>query len=330
MINRMTRPISLLSFGLALFLLHPATVEAKRPYYEEEREPRRFRLLRPKMDAPDRQLAYANELREAGRRRGARRQYRALVRYWPNTPEAAHAQYARAQLLEERGRLFRASEEYATLLENYTGMVPHAQVLERKFEIAETIREQRRARFLIFPGFHAPERAIPVLESIVEHGPRWERAPDAQLLIGQIKEDTGKLEEAIIAYDRVEFRYPRSPQVEEAAFGKARALYQLSQEYPNHVDGAETAMHALAIFVRNHPDSEHAPEAREYMRTLYDRLARIKFEKARYYDRIARAPKAAITSYELFLEEFPDSVYVDFAERRLETLRAKVGEKDEG
>ena len=316
--------------GLALFFLLPVATEASRPFHEEEREPRRFRLLRPKMDEPAAQLQYADALQERGRMRRAQRQYRALVRYWPNTQEAAQAQYAYARLLEERGKLSRAFDQYETLMENYTGMFPHAHVLERFFEMGETIMDRRRARFLIFPGFHAPERAIPYFEAVVDYGPQWARAPEAQLNIARIKEQIDRLEEAVFAYDRVEFRYPRSPLVEEASFGKARTLYELSREAPNHVDGAETALHALGSFVRNYPDSEHVEEAREYMRTLYRELARLAYQKARYYDRIARRPQAAVTTYERFLEEFPDTEWSDTVRKRLETLRDKLGDQDEG
>jgi len=323
-------PHALLCFGIAALLLWPCAAEASRPFQEAEREPRRFRLLRPKMDEPAAQLQHADALRERGRLRRAQRQYRALVRYWSNTPEAAQAQYAYAQVLEERGKLSRAFDQYEYLIENYTGMFPHKEVLGRIFDIGETAMEQRRGRFLIFPGFQAPERAVPYFESVVTHGPRWERAPEAQWHIARIKEDTDRLEEAVFAYDRLESRYPRSPFVEEAAFGKARTLYQLAREYPNHVDRAETALHALGLFVRNHPESEYVEEAREKMRTLHREIARITYEKARYYDRIARRPRAAVTTYERFLEEFPDSEWSDQARERLNTLRAKLEDQDEG
>lgn len=324
-------PSAIACFGVALLLLTPVNAEASRPFHEEVREPRRFfRLLRPKMDEPVAQLRHADALRERGRLRRAQRQYRALVRYWPNAVQAATAQYRYAQVLEERGKLARAFDQYEVLLDNYTGMVPQDEVLERIFDIGETTMERRRGQFLFFPGFHAPERAVPYFESVVEHGPQWERAPEAQLNIARIKEDTSRLEEAVFAYDRVEFRYPRSPLVEEASYGKARALYELSRESPNHVDGAETALHALGMFVRSHPDSEHVEQAREYMRTLYRDIARISFQKARYYDRIARRPKAAITMYERFLEDFPDTEWSDTARQRLQTLRAQLGDDNEG
>ncbi len=331
MTNRLFIRHALLYGGLALFLLLPATGEASRPFHEEERPKTHwFRLFRPRMSDPSSQLGYADGLWDRGRKKGARRQYRALVRYWPSAPEAGHAQYAYARALEYRGQKTRALDEYETLMTRYTGMFPHTEVLQRIYDMGETAMERRRGRFLIFPGFHAPERGVPFFEAVVEHGPQWERAPEAQLNIARIKENIDRPEEAVFAYDRVEIRYPRSPFVEEAALGKARTLYQIARDYPNDIDSAETALYTLGMFVRNYPNSEHVEEAREHMRTLYRDLARLNYQKARYYDRIARRPRAAVTTYERFLEEYPDSEWSDYARQRLEVLRAKLGDQHEG
>lgn len=309
----------------AVLLFAVSTVYASRPFEEAERAPGRFHLLRPAMATPAEQLDHANQLREAGRRRRAQRQYRALVRYWPSSEEAARAQLAYAQVLQDRGKWIRAFEEYQELLNRYSGLVPHRKVLDSKLLIAEELIERRRGRFLFFPGFGSPERAVPVLESIVRQGPRWERAAEAQLLIGQIKEEAGDWEEAVFAYERVETRYPGTPQALEAAFGKARTLYRLSNKYPTHLDGAETAMHALALFIQNYPDAEYADAAREYLQALRGRIEQIEFAKAEFYDRKAREPQAALLSYELFLQRFPHSDLAEKARKRMAALRDDEG-----
>lgn len=311
-----------------LLCLHATPVLASRPFVEEEQTPRRWRLLRPAKDEPDTQLEYARSLREQGRLRRAQRQYRALTRYWPNSAEAPLAQLGYARTLTERSRPTRAFEAYEKLLEDYAGLFPHDQVLTRMYDLAETVMERRRGRFLFFPGFHAPERALPLFERIAEFGPRWERTPEAKLHIAQIQEQNNRLDEAVFAYDRVQARYPGTPFAEEAAFGKGRALFELAQRYPRDIDGIETAAYTLAFFVQSFPDSAQADTAVEYVRTLQGQLAEIAYEKARYYDRTARQPEAAIITYERFLERFPESPQSDRARRRLEKLQKKVEATD--
>lgn len=299
-------------------------VEAKRPYEEADRERRFFRLLRPAKSTPEAQLAHAERLREQGRRRGARRQFRALVRYWPSAPEAPKAQLAHAEMLAERGKLIRAFEQYEVLFDKYPGQFPHADILARQFDIAYRLMTERKGRFLFFPGFKAPERAIPYFESIVRHGPRWEKSAEAQFHIGQAYETTDQYELAVHAYATLESRYPRSPWSEKAAYGRARCLYLLARESPNHINLIEDAIISAAMFRQAYPQSEHIGAVSEYLETLQKRRAEIAYGKARYYDRIAREPRAALTLYELFVERFPQSDHVDDANRRIAYLREKV------
>lgn len=310
--------------GTVLLLLLTSPLEASRPYEETERPPRRIRLLRPAKDGPVEQLSHAQALRDEGRLWRAQRQFRALTRYWPNTQEAALAQLGYARTQAERSRATRAFDAYENLLETYAGLFPHTQVLEQMYELAETVMERRRARFLFFPGFHAPERALPLFERITRHGPRWERTPAAKLHIARIQEDIGKWEDAVLSYDRLEARHPGTPEAKEAAFGKGRALFNLAQRYPRDVDGIETAVYTLAFFVQQYPESPYADTAVEQVRTLQERLAELAYEKARYYDRIAREPVAAIITYERFLERFPDTPWSEKARVRLEKLQRKV------
>lgn len=305
--------------GVALFFSVPEA-SARRPFTETEPQPRRFTLLRPQMDTPSEQLAYADGLRDRGRLRRAQRQYRALVRYWSNSREAAEAQFAYARVLQERNRLSRAFEEYEVLMNEFTGRFPHREVLEIKFDIAETLMERRRARFFIFPGFQAPERALPLFESIVDHGPRWDRAAEAALNVARIKERIDRWEEAVFAYERVAIRYPGTLQAKEAAFGKARSLNRLSDEYPRNLDGAETALYAFASFLQTHPDSEWADEARDSMRQLQRRIEALEFDIADFYDRRGRHPDAARIKFERFIERFPHSEKREEAEARLARL----------
>lgn len=312
-----------------LLLQCPPPCLASKPFVDEASEPRGIRFLRPSESNPADQLEHADDLREAGRLRRAHRQYRALIRYWPNTPEAAQAHLARARLLEQRGRWTRSFEQYEQLLESYAGEFDHQEVLEQLFDMAMTLRDHRRAQFLFFPGFHAPERALPLLERIVQYGPRWSRAPEAQLEIGRIQMQLNRPEEAVLSFERVQTRYPGSPQAKQAAIEKAYAQYDLFQKYPNDLDGAETAFLSLALFVQEHPESEHAERARERMQEIRRHRAEKEYQKARYYDRIAREPQAALVVYEQFLRQFSDSDRADRVRDRIEVLRAKLEQSDD-
>jgi outer membrane protein assembly factor BamD (BamD/ComL family) len=294
---------------------------ANDPYYEEEETPFRLPFFGPAERSPERQLTHADGLRERGRLRGAERAYRALVRFWPNTQEAAQAQYAYAMILLERGKLTRAFEEFEKLMEQYTGLFPHEEVLTQKLRIARELMGTRKGRWLFFPGFEAPERALPLLERIVENGPQWEHAPTVYLLIAEIQETLGEAEAAIAAYDVVETRYPRSEAVVDAAYGKARIMTRLAERYPRHIEGVETAYYTVMSALQQYPRAPQAEQARADMLALRNSLGAAAYQRARYYDRTAQRPAAAIIMYERFIEQFPDSPWAEAARNRLDQLK---------
>ncbi len=312
----------------ALTFAFADSADARRPYYEEERPARRIFFRGPAQNNPTDQFAYAQSLHEGGRLRRAGRQYRLLVRHWPAAPEAPDAQLAYAQVLEERGRLVRAVDELDRLSERYVGRYPHEAALEKKFHIAERMIEERRGQWFIFPGFNAPERALPVLENIVRMGPRWERSPQAQLMIGQIREEIGHREEAVLAYERVETRYPRTPQAQEAAFGRVRVLMDLANRYPRDQDTLEAAFTTLALTLQQFPEAEEAEEGVVKLRDLHERRAAMVYNRAQFYDRIARRPLAAEIVYERLLANFPDSELAESARIRLDELQEQRRNKD--
>ncbi len=281
-------------------------------------------FIRPSRENPTAQLAYARELEADGRRRAANRAYRALVKTWPTSPEAPKAQFAYARMLDEKGKTSQAVEEYEYLLQEYVAGFPHQEVFEKLYAMGRELLDGRRAR-LFFGGFKAPERAIPIFQTIVSYGPHWEKAPEAQYLIGVAHERNKDYELAIPAYDLARARYPDSPWAEHAAFQKTQCLYLLSQESPNSERLVEDAWLSLVLFMREYRNSEHMPTALAYRDALLARRAWHAFERASFYDRIARKPAAALRAYEDFAKRFPDSEWAPIARTRIEALIPEVG-----
>ncbi|MBN1268868.1 MAG: tetratricopeptide repeat protein [Kiritimatiellae bacterium] len=297
--------------------------------YAEEHQTRRWRIFStPRWNTPGEQLAHANTLRDTGRLRRAARHYRALLLRWPGSVEAALAQYEHAKLLERRGKYLPAFEEYKLLMDRFAGRFPHEEVLDRMFQIAVRTMNTRKARAFL-GGFEAPERAIPFFEEILKYGPRWEKAPEAQYLIGKIHEQVQQYEMAIEAYTTTEYRYPGTPFAEKSSFGRARCLYILAQESPNDDQAAETAWAALTLFIQDYPESEFATAATEYRNTLFRRRARTAYEKAVFYDKMARRPEAALVAYKQFVAQFPHSGWTTLAEIRIQELTRTLEQKHE-
>lgn len=313
-----TEIVALLIFCWAI---RPVATIAK-PYREEASRRGWSLFSRPRKKTPQAQLAYADALLDRGALKKAAKQYRLLARYWPEEPEAARAQYQYARLLDRLGKIEDAFDEYQKLFDRYPQQSPYEAVLQRQFEIAKELMNTRRGRFLIFPGFQAPERAIPLFEKIVANGPEWTNAPEAQFLIGRAHELNFEYEEAIVAYGMVQQRYQDSPFSEEASYRLVLCWRKLADEQRQNQQILKSAWTAAMFFLNAYPMSKHAAEVRDISRQLLDRLAKIAYQIADYYDRIAKKPAAAQAAYESCLREFPQTDWARKAEARLAELAA--------
>jgi outer membrane assembly lipoprotein YfiO len=285
---------------------------------------------RPAEKSAPRQLEYAKGLMERGKLRKASKQLNALVHAWPESPEAVVAQQTYAELLEKRGYPRDAFDEYQYLVEHYAGQFPYGAVLDRQFRLANQVMMARRAKFLFLPGYTVPEDALPLFEKVVRNAPDWSQAPQAQFMVGVINQDARNYDEAVDAYGALLNRYPHSPFAEEASFRRAESLYKgVLHDNPRDEQSCRSALSAMAAFLRDYPGSANEATAQKCLDELKDRLADMYYERAEFYDRIARKPKSAILAYEDFLRVCPSSGRASEVSERLEALKAKVEKTDE-
>ena len=103
-------------------------------------------------------------------------------------------------------------------------------------------------------------------------------------------------------------RFPSVERTEECAYLLAVSFYKLS--LPHYLDQTPTlkAMDQLQYFLVSYPYSENKEQSQEYMAELRERLAKKALEQARLYHK-REDYRAAITSFEVFLQEYPDSRY---------------------
>lgn len=286
-------------------------------------------FYRPGKDIPAEQLVYAQLLLKEGKARKARKQYAALVREWHDSTEAVEAQFAYAQLLMKAGKYGKAFDEFQYLFNHYVGMFQYDDVLQHQFNIANHLRTVRRGDWLFFPGFTSPERALPMLERIVENGPTWKGTPQAQYLVADIQYEMKEYEQAIVAYEVVQVRYPRSAFAPQAAFGRAICLYELAKRAKRDEEVSHKALVALLSFRRLHPDSPNVSISVQYARELKQRLAGTYYARALFYDRRGKHPKAALIAYTDFVRRFPTSDLAEDARDRIDDLEIQLSEQSD-
>jgi outer membrane protein assembly factor BamD (BamD/ComL family) len=282
----------------------------------------------PARDSAKSQLEYANSLLRKGKTKSAMKAYGALVYEWGSAPEAAKAQLEYAKLLEETGHYRDAFDEFQYLINFYAGQFPYNEALEHQFKIANYTMTTPQARWF-FGGVMAPERALSMFEKIVENGPNWKRAAEAEFYVGVINEDMKEYESASLAYETLERRYRGSDLAKEAAFRHACCQYFVAKRSPRDEKGYRDALSALSMFVRDYPGNKNMETARNYLDELKEQLAAMYYDRANFYDRIARRPEAAIISYNDLIKNFPSSEKAQRANERIEQLKAQLEKKNE-
>jgi TolA-binding protein len=287
-----------------------------------ERKERGLLLNRPSKDTPAAQLAYAADLKAAGRLRSATGEYLALVHEWHGSAEAPAAQLEAATLFLARDRLARAFDEFQYLFNFFAGRFPHEAVLDAQFRIANAILTERHMAFLGLKGFTDPQAALPMFRQIARNAPFWKHAAEVQYRVGWILEDTGEDIDAVDAYAIVTQRYPESPFAADAAFRRALCLRRVSLSCPRDETQCRAALSAFAAFVRDYPQHGGREQAESLREELSEKLASMYYERAVFYDEIARRPKAAVIAYRDFLQKFPLSARAPAATERIAELAA--------
>ncbi len=293
---------------------------------ERAEQKQRSIFHRPEMDTAPEQLAYAQKLKAKNKLRAARSAYNDLVHHWHHCPEAPQAQFEVGRILYEQGKYEKAFQAFQYLIDFFSGQFQYNEVLEFQLKIANQVMNDRWGDVLFLPGFEAPERALPLLNKLVNNAPNWDKTPAVRLTIGMIHEDLKHYEDAVVAYEAVELHHGEVDIAENAAFRKAICLYTLSEKSPRDEKRCRAALSALATFLAQHKQSEKQAEAADYLENLQLRLATMYYDRALFYDIMAKRPKAALIAYRDFLKKFPASDRAQEVFTRMEVLERQVKE----
>ena len=118
---------------------------------------------------------------------------------------------------------------------------------------------------------------------------------------------------AAYQFERFESGYPQSEKAEEALFLSAKSYYMLSPRYSKDQTETVQAIEKLQLFINKYPESQYLAEANTLVKELDYKLEKKAFEIAKQYNKIAYFDssdyEAAIKSFDLFLVQYPGSVF---------------------
>lgn len=269
-------------------------------------------------------LTQADAARDAGKAGAAKSAYRKLTLRYPESSESIQAHMALAEGMSETAPL-KAFDEYQMLIDRHVGQFNFQKVIEAQFALAQTVQGKHTGLARVISATHTQSRALPLYQTIIANAPGWAGAAEAQFEIGNIHASENSLVDAINAYDRVINRYAGSTWREDALLQKGKVLLDSATRRNLLPDRVSLAIDDFDRFLAEFKGSEFTDEVLGERKRAYGILADHAYETAKYYDTGLKKREAAMTAYEQFLKDYPNTKHTDTVRARLAALGRSAG-----
>src|SRR5204862_5966902 len=260
-----------------------------------------------------------------GNTKRAIKAYKSLVKRHPRDTLAAGALFRAAELQEQSHDYLRAAESFRQLVEKYPGSPHFDEAIEGQFRIGEVYLAGKKLRLLGIPVASSLERAVAIFASVVRTAPYGKYTARAQFDIGLVREKQGANDAAIEAYQAVVDKFPNEPIAVDAQYQIGYIWFHASKTGTKDIAAASKAKTAFQDFLFHYPNSEKAAQARADLGLLEQKQTSSSFEVAKFYDK-QKYYRAAVIYYNEVIRQQPGSAESDRAKKRIDELRAKVGD----
>jgi len=280
-----------------------------------------------KRDSPEAQLDFAHAFETNGNVKAAAKAYEALVREWPASAVAAEAQRRKASILtrlagdkNDMSLYADAFDEYEYLMYYFPGLCNYAKIADLQYKIAIHLQDEKKSMF----GFKYDSNREKRLrfESVVRLAPGSSWVPDAMLTIGDLRIGDDELQEAAAVFDNIVTRFPKTEQAKEAVFKACKCRYDLVMRQEYNASRCRNALNGMKMALTRYPDLNEADVLNGWIKELSDMLEENAWNNAVFYDTRQRTKQAAVSAYERFLAEFPESSHRGEAVARIEAIKS--------
>ena len=261
-----------------------------------------------------------------GNPKRAIRAYRELVRKYSRDALAAGAAFRGALLYEQIHEYLEAAGTYRTVVINYPTSPHFNEAIEGQFRIGEMYLAGKKLKVLGIPFATSMDRAVDIFAAVIRTAPYGKYTARAQFDIGLAREKQGANDAALQAYAAVVDKFPNDPVAADAQYQIGYIWFMAARGGTKDIAATNNARTAFQDFLFRYPNSEKAAQTRANLQQLEHRATSSSFDVARYYDK-QKAYRAAVIYYNEVIRQQPGSVESDKAKKRIDQLRAKLGDK---
>jgi len=252
--------------------------------------------------------------------------YRQLVRKYPRDALAAGAAFRGAQLYEQVHDYLNAAGTYRLVVTNYPTSPHFNEAIEGQFRVGEMYLAGKKLKLLGIPYATSMDRAVDIFAAVIRTAPYGKYTARAQFDIGLAREKQGANDAALQAYQAVVEKFPNDPVAADAQYQIGYVWFTASKGGTKDLAATNNARTAFQDFLFRYPNSEKAQQARANLQILEHKSTSRAFDVARYYDK-QKAYRAAVVYYNEVIRQQPGSEESKRAQKRIEQLRTKLGDK---
>src|SRR6184192_3543178 len=253
------------------------------------------------------------------------RAYKSLVRRHPKDALAPTALYRAAQLQEQTRQYTPAADSYLQLVERYPSSAHFDEAIEGQFRAGEIYLNGKKLKVLGIPVASALDRAVTIFANVVRTAPYGKYTARAQFNIGLAREKQNVPEMAIEAYQAVVDKFPNEPVAADAQYQIGYIWFTAARKGTKDLAATTNAKTSFQDFLLHYPHSEKAAQARANLDLLEHKETTSSYQVAKFYDK-QKYYRAAVIYYNEVIRQQPGSTQSNLAKKRIDQLRAKVGE----
>lgn len=266
------------------------------------------------------------EAEKKGDLKKAIKAYKGIVRRHGKEALAPGAAFRAAELYERLHDYSNASGSYNYVVLRYPSSPYFDDAIEGLFRIGEAYLNGKKTRILGISMGNSLDRAVETFASIIRTAPYGRYTARAQFDIGLAREKQKVPDAAISAYQAVVEKFPNDRLAPSAQYQIGYLWMNISKAGTQDLDATAKARTAFEDFLFRYPSNEKAAQARAHLEFLSRKQTTSAFDIAKYYDK-QKHYRAAVIYYNEVIRQQPGSSASERAKKRIDQIRAKVGDK---
>lgn len=301
--------IGIIKEASAVWVWTPQTKQWKNPKYA------------PK-DTPKAQFEVAISQFNAGNYKEALREFRRLIKYYPNSEFAPEAQYYIGLCLYKEEAYYEAFGAYQKVIETYPYNERVDQIIGEQYNIGKIFYDGYKSKLLGIAFLPSFDKAVEVFSKVVENAPYGKGADRALYYLGLSYRKMHKYTEAKEAFRKLLDEYPQSELANDAKFQIGLTVAEASPEVAYDQQHTQESIKEFEEFLQISPKAEKSKEATKLLDEMREKKAESIFDTAKFYEKIRRY-KSAQLYYRQILNEYSDTGWAAKAAERLQILTQK-------